>query len=59
MGAVGGPPKYLSDVEEFELVNILIGCSKVGYSRSRKQVIALVQHIVDKKGKQVMVTHGW
>ena len=55
MGAVRGPPKYLSNVEEFELVNILIGCSKVGYSRSRKQVIALVQHIVDKKEKQVMV----
>ena len=36
MGAVGQPPKYLSDVEEFELINFLIGCSKVGYSRSRK-----------------------
>ena len=59
MGAVGGPPRYLTDVEENELVNFLVGCSKVGYSRSRKQVIALVQRIVDAKGKQVTVTQGW
>ena len=35
-GCTSGPPRYLSDSEEGELVNFLVGCSKVGYPRSRK-----------------------
>ena len=29
MGAIVMPPKYPSDAEQFELVNYLIGCSKI------------------------------
>ena len=40
-GSMSGPPRYLTDFEEGELVNFLVGCSKIGYSRSRKQVLAI------------------
>lgn len=36
-------------------MNFLVGCSKVGYPRSRKEVIGLVQKITKEKG----VTTGW
>ncbi len=62
-GAKSGPPRYLSDNEEKELSNFLVGCAKIGYARSRKQVIALVRAIIAKKrGKkpeEVSVTTGW
>ena len=54
-GCTSGPPHYLSDSEEGELVNFLVGSSKVGYPRSRKEVIGLVQKITKEKG----VTTGW
>ena len=62
-GAKSGPPRYLSDREEKELTNFLIGCARIGYARSRKQVLALVSSIIaKKKGKnpeEVTVTTGW
>ncbi len=59
IGSRSGPPCYLNDAEEGELVNFILGCSKVGYSRSRKQVIALAQQIAKEKGMEVSVTSGW
>jgi len=62
-GARSGPPHYLSDQEEKEPVNILIGCSKIGFAKSRKEVFAIVQSLAAKKqGKnpeEVLVTTGW
>ena len=31
-GSVSGPTKYLSDVEEKELVQFLLGCSSIGFA---------------------------
>lgn len=53
---MSGPPKYLTDEEESDLVDFLANCAKIGYARTRKQVIALVQHM---KGIEVTVTNGW
>lgn len=47
------------DAEEGELVNFILGCSKVGYPSSRKQIIALAQQIAKEKGMEVSVTSGW
>ena len=59
-GARSGPSKYLSDNEEKELVNFLIGCSRIGYARTRKQVVALVEAAVtEKRGAQVILSNGW
>ena len=62
-GAKSGPPRYLTDGEEKELSNFLVGCSRIGYARSRKQVISLVGGIVAKKTgrkpEEVTITTGW
>ena len=58
-GAKSGNPKYLSDAEAAELYRFLLRCAAVGYLRSRKDVLAIVQQACDSKGKDVHVTHGW
>jgi len=53
----------LTDGEEKELTNFLVGCARIGYARSRKQVISLVRGIVAKKAgkklEEVTITTGW
>ena len=58
-GAKSGPPAYLSPEEENELVSCLNGCSSMGYARSKKQTILLVQRVVESKGLNVKVSDGW
>jgi len=59
-GTKSGPPRYLTDPEEEELVNFLSGCAALGYARSKRDVIALVQQVVATKGtKRALVTDGW
>ena len=57
--ARSGPPTYLSTDEEEELTSFLLQMAKIGYQNTRKQVIALVQQIVDSKGISTVVTNGW
>jgi len=52
-GSTSGPERYLTDQEECELVNFLTGCASVGYAKSRHQVLALVEQVMQKKGKTV------
>ena len=59
VGGQSGPQKYLSDEEEEELEEFLIGCASVGFAKSRQQVIELVQEVVNCKGIDVRVSHGW
>ena len=58
-GAVSGRPKYLSNDEEKELVRFLQKCSFIGYPRSRKEVIAIVQRVCSSRSLSIDVTHGW
>ena len=59
-GKKSGPSKFLSDEEEFELVNFICGCAAVGYAKSKQQIIALVRNIVSSKGMEgAIVTDGW
>lgn len=59
-GVKSGLSKYLSDEEEKELVNFLSGCAAVGYARSKRDIIALVQQVVANKGlHRAIVTDGW
>ena len=58
-GAHSGPKSYLSTDEEAELAKFLVRCSMMGYSKSKSEVIALIQRVVNRKGLQVNVTHGW
>lgn len=58
-GARSGPESYLSANEEEELVSFIENCSDIGYSRSKKQIIALVQQVMNEKGRDVTVSLGW
>ncbi len=58
-GATSGPPTYLTNEEQMELLDFMSGCSSEGYARSRKEAIQLVQGVVIWKGLQITVTHGW
>lgn len=64
MGSTSGPPRYLSETEEEELVCFVLGCASVGYARSKSQIISMVQDVMQVKlGDQargsVKVTSGW
>lgn len=54
-----GPPTYLSRLEEDELASFLTCCAEIGFPRTRKQVLGLVQQIVHSKGLNKSVSNGW
>ena len=59
-GATSGPQTYLDKSEEEELVQFLLRSAEIGYAKSRKQVLALVRRLLQKKGeKSGPVTSGW
>ena len=41
-GATSGPERYLTEEEEKELTHFIKECAKVGYAKTRKQIIAIV-----------------
>ena len=46
--------------EEKELTNFVIHCAKIGYARTRQQILAIVEAVVRKKrGPTATVSHGW
>ena len=42
-GSVSGPPKFLTDDEESELEGFIFHCASMGYGKTRKDVISLVE----------------
>ena len=58
-GTCSGPERYLTDTEENSLVKFLHKCCSIGFARSKKQVMALVNETVQKKGKARAVSSGW
>ena len=58
-GSTSGPRRILNDKEEEELVAFLHRCASVGLSKSRKELLALVQAIAESKGTQHLITGGW
>ena len=62
-GARSGSQPYLSIEEKEELIitNFLLETAKIGYAHTRKQVITLVQQIVNSKGiaAAMTITNGW
>ena len=60
-GCKAGPKPYLTFEEEKELVDFLIKCSKMGYGKTRGEVLKIVEATVLKKGVQIYgtVSNGW
>ena len=59
LGSKSGPKTYLTCEEENELVIFLIRCARVGYPHTKKEVLAIVQRVVDGKGIECEVSNGW
>ena len=53
--------QYLTSAEELELVDFLIGCSKMGYGRTRGEVLKIVEAAMAKKGNKLKrpISSGW
>ena len=49
-GSVSGPPKLLTDREEEELETFLYDCAKIGYAKTRKEVMSLVDRFFTVQG---------
>ena len=58
-GKKSGPQPYLTLAEEEELASFLIGCASIGHPRTRKDVLCLVQEVMDAKGLRSTVSSGW
>jgi len=59
-GSHSGPARYLSDAEEEELVSFLCGAARLGYARTKRDVLAVVEDVVAiKKGREVSISNGW
>ena len=60
-GSQSGAKPYLSREEEKELFDFLITCSNLGYGKTRKEVMLLVEGIMKKKGRSLdkPISNGW
>ena len=56
-----GPKTYLTREEEKELADFLISCAKIGFAKTRQDVMNLVHRAVLKKEEKQTskVSHGW
>ena len=51
--------RYLCDEEEEELVTFIMGCASIGYPKTVKDILAIVQLILSSRGVHRTVTYGW
>ena len=58
-GSTSGPKKLLTEEEEGELVAFVRRCATIGYPKSRKDLMSLVQKIMEIKGIQHQISNGW
>ena len=58
-GTKSGKRRYLSEEEEEEMVGFLVNCARIGFPRSRSEVIRIVQQVCDRRGVTCVVSHGW
>ena len=49
-GKKSGPPKYLDDTEEDELVLYLHGCASVGYAKSKQEFLQSFERLSRQRG---------
>lgn len=59
LGSHTGPQRYLTDEEEAELVKFIVRCSEIGYSKTKSDILSIVQQKCTKQGLQVTVSKGW
>ena len=57
-GAKSGPTPYLTEKEDQELASFLRQASRIGYGKTKKEVLAIVQKRVEKKGHPMKKFNG-
>ena len=52
---------YLDPSEEKELINFLFECSKMGYGKTKREVLQMVKAAAKKKGVAIegLISNGW
>lgn len=58
-GTASGAVRYLADSEEEELAEFIIGCASIGYPKTVRDILAVVQSILASRGVHRIVTYGW
>lgn len=58
-GASSGASRFLTDVEEEELVAFILGCSSICYSKTIKEILVVVQRTLKLCGVHKDVSYGW
>ena len=58
-GSSSGVSKFLTDEEEEELVAFILGSASIGYSKTIKEILALVQGTLEARGVHKVVSYGW
>ena len=56
-GTKPGPVAYLDPSEEEELVNFLFECSRVGYGKTKREVLQMVEAAAKKEGRSDQRPH--
>lgn len=56
---MSGPPRLLTDGEENELEQFLFDCSRIGYGKTRKDVMGFVNRFLLYRGVNKPVSNGW
>ena len=51
--------KQISDEEEEELVAFILGCSSIGYSKTIKEMLVVVQSTLELRGVHKVISYGW
>lgn len=58
-GAHSGPERYLDDEEEAQLVHFALGAAQMGYAKTKKEIMLIVEALLEIKGKSVQISNGW
>ena len=58
-GASSGAIRFLTDDKEDELVAFILGCASMGYSKTIKEILVVVQKTLESRGVHKVVSYGW
>ena len=59
LGTKSGRPTLLTPEEERDLVAFLLKSASIGFAKTRKQVMAMVERILAARGDHRALTGGW
>jgi hypothetical protein len=58
-GSVCGAHRYLTESKENELEAFLLGCSEIGFGKTRSEVLRIVERVLRQRGVNQSVSNGW